>query len=107
MARGIHSGALLTNIIIELGSFSNSNCNMELEVLKNFNHQIYIQQIKAKAYHYLSQNFLSSLDLITQTNIEKTRTLSHYNFTVQETLDFHAMSSRLIDYIVTGSEQFS
>ncbi|CAG8852308.1 7072_t:CDS:1, partial [Racocetra persica] len=83
----------------ELGLFSNSNRNIELEVLENFNHQIYIQQIKAKAYHYLPQNFLSSLDLITQTNIEKTGTLSHYNFTVQEALDFHAMSGGLIDHI--------
>ncbi|KAF0451916.1 hypothetical protein F8M41_001979 [Gigaspora margarita] len=55
----------------ELGSFSNSNHNMELEVLENFNRQIYIQQIKTKAYHYLPQNFLSSLNLITQANIEK------------------------------------
>ncbi|RIB19509.1 hypothetical protein C2G38_2181609 [Gigaspora rosea] len=69
---------------LELGSFSNSNRNMELEVLKNFNRQIYIQQIKAKAYHYLLQNFLSSLDLIAQINVEKTGSLGHYNFIVQE-----------------------
>ncbi|CAG8591244.1 6036_t:CDS:1, partial [Cetraspora pellucida] len=79
---------------------------MELEVLKNFNHQIYIQQIKAKAYFYLLQNFLSSLNLIVQTNIKKNRTLEHYNFTVQEALDFHAMSGGLINHVVTGSEQF-
>ncbi|CAG8570595.1 12994_t:CDS:10 [Ambispora leptoticha] len=90
----------------ELGLFSNSNRNMELEVLENFNHQVYIQQIKAKAYHYLPQDFLSSLDLIAQMNIEKTGTLGHYNFTVQEALDFRAMSGGLINRIVTGSEQF-
>ncbi|RIB00154.1 hypothetical protein C2G38_2051853 [Gigaspora rosea] len=79
---------------------------MELEVLENFNHQIYIQQIKAKAYFYLLQNFLLSLDLIMQTNIEKTGTSGHYNFTVQEALDFRAMSGGLIKHVVTGSEQF-
>ncbi|KAF0425110.1 transposase domain-containing protein [Gigaspora margarita] len=72
---------------------------MELEVLENFNRQIYIQQIKTKAYHYLPQNFLSSLNLITQANIEKTGTLGHYNFTVQEALDFCAMSGGLINHI--------
>ncbi|CAG8843139.1 30857_t:CDS:2, partial [Racocetra persica] len=90
----------------QLGSFPNSNRNMELEVLENFNRQIYIQQIKAKAYHYLPRNFLSSLDLIAQINVEKTGTLGHYNFTVQEALDFRAMSGGLIDHIVTGSERF-
>ncbi|CAG8755513.1 131_t:CDS:2, partial [Racocetra persica] len=79
---------------------------MELEVLENFNHQIYIQQIKAKTYSYLPQNFLSLLDLIAQTNIEKTGTLEHYNFTVQEALDFRAISGRLINHVVTGSERF-
>ncbi|CAG8786982.1 13181_t:CDS:2 [Dentiscutata erythropus] len=41
MDHGIHSGVLLMNIIMgkELGSFPNSNCNMELEVLENFNLQ--------------------------------------------------------------------
>ncbi|CAG8759553.1 36450_t:CDS:10, partial [Gigaspora margarita] len=87
--------------IYELGSFPNSNRNIELEVLENFNQQIYIQQIKTKAYHYLPQNFLSSLNLITQANIEKTGTLGHYNFTVQEALDFSAMSGGLINHIVT------
>ncbi|CAG8814165.1 6538_t:CDS:2, partial [Racocetra persica] len=59
-----------------------------------------------KAYSYLPQDFLSSLDLIAQSNIEKTGSLGYYNFTVQEALDFHAMSGGLINYIVTGSEQF-
>ncbi|CAG8809363.1 29707_t:CDS:1, partial [Racocetra persica] len=60
-----------------------------------------------KAYSYLPQNFLSSLDLIAQTNIKKNGTLGHYNFTVQEALDFRAMSGGLINHVVTGSEQFS
>ncbi|CAG8840984.1 29667_t:CDS:2, partial [Racocetra persica] len=59
-----------------------------------------------KAYSYLPQDFLSSLDLIVQSNIEKTGSLGHYNFTVQEALDFRAMSGGLINLIVTGSEQF-
>ncbi|KAF0377000.1 hypothetical protein F8M41_012676 [Gigaspora margarita] len=63
--------------------------------------------IKAKASSYLLENFLSSLDLIAQTNLEKTGTLRHYNFTVQEALDFCAMSGGLINHVVTGLEQFS
>ncbi|CAG8568750.1 29327_t:CDS:2, partial [Racocetra persica] len=90
----------------ELGLFPNSNRNMELEVLENFNHQIHIQQIKTTAFSYLPQNFLSSLDLIAQTNIEQNRTLGHYNFTVQEALNFRAMSGGLINHVVTGSERF-
>ncbi|CAG8535457.1 13691_t:CDS:2 [Cetraspora pellucida] len=78
----------------------------QLEVLENFNHQIYIQQIKTRTYHYLSQELLLSLNSIAQTKIEKTGTLSHYNFIVQKALDFHAMLGGLINHIVTGLEQF-
>ncbi|CAG8566854.1 6699_t:CDS:2, partial [Scutellospora calospora] len=91
----------------KLSSFPNSNHNMKLKVLENFNCKIYIQQIKVKAYHYLPQDFQLSLDLITQTNVEETRTLGHYNFIVQEALNLCAISSRLIKYIVTSLEQFS
>ncbi|CAG8540138.1 34689_t:CDS:2 [Racocetra persica] len=79
---------------IELGSFPNSNHNMELE------------QIKTKAYHYLPQDFISSLDLIVQNNIKKTGTLGHYDFTIQKVLDFYTMSNSLINHIVTGLKQF-
>ncbi|CAG8482920.1 6941_t:CDS:2 [Dentiscutata heterogama] len=46
----------------------------------------YAEQIYGKI-----SNFLSSLDLIAQINVEKTRTLGHYNFTVQEALNFNAI----------------
>ncbi|CAG8579010.1 10213_t:CDS:1 [Cetraspora pellucida] len=79
---------------------------MELEVLENFNYHIYIRQLKTKSRHYLPQEFLLSLDSISQTKVENTGTLGHYNFTVQEALDFRAMSGGLISHVVTGSEQF-
>ncbi|CAG8475855.1 5215_t:CDS:2 [Cetraspora pellucida] len=79
---------------------------MELEVLENFNYYIYIRQLKTKSRHYLSQEFLLSLNSISQTKVENTGTLKHYNFTVQEALDFCAMSGGLISHVVTGSEQF-
>ncbi|CAG8821935.1 10553_t:CDS:2, partial [Racocetra persica] len=60
----------------ELGLFPNSNRNMELE----------IQLFKLR--------------------LKKTGTLGHYNITVQEALEFRAMSGGLINHIVTGSERF-
>ncbi|CAG8703208.1 2698_t:CDS:10, partial [Gigaspora margarita] len=64
-----------------------------------------ITEAEIEAGHTAMMAFLQYAKQI-YANIEKTGTLGHYNFIVQEALDFCVMSGGLINHIVTGSERF-